>query len=179
MQVITELSILPLRNNINILDDCSGAPYVWFAYYHDEWNEAPIWLSDNNSFVCVIMMIMIGKAATTTLPGNFIISKLITLKRGIDVIVMIGLCCVMTNTPVSAILLLYIYIIVLAQLYVIHYATLNLTNEGLLCYHTTRILAGSKILLFPPPYPRQPEGPVCLLVPPDTGSIPGRSRGHA
>ena len=40
--------------------------------------------------------------------------------------------------------------IVLAQLYVIHYATLNLTNEGLLCYHTTRILAGSKILLFHP-----------------------------
>ena len=36
-----------------------------------------------------------------------------------------------------------------------------------------------KDFTVPPPYPRQPEGPVCLLVPPNTGSIPGRSRGHA
>ena len=47
--------------------------------------------------------------------------------------------------------------IVLAQLYVIHYATLNLTNESLLSYHTTRILAGSKILLFHPPTPGDPK----------------------
>ena len=36
-----------------------------------------------------------------------------------------------------------------------------------------------KDFTVPPPYPRQPEGPVCLLVPPDTGSILGQSRGHA